>query len=92
MEITPYLERMTELNRAIRILIENADLQENRRLEIINFHEGWKLGGNYGTNQYLKYQPENAEKMKLYRTTRNISNAATPPDVPTTPQQYVEVN
>ena len=84
-----YLERQTEENRAIQILVAYGNLEDKHRLEIVNFHEAWKLGGTYGTNQYLKYQPASAEKMQLYRTTRNISNAQTPPNVPSNPQQYV---
>jgi len=85
------IERMEELSRAIQILVNIADIQEKQRLEIINFHQPWTQGASYGTNEFLKYTIPGENKARLYRTTRNINPANTPPNITTNPQQYAEI-
>jgi len=60
--------------------------QDSNRLAFVNLHEPWVLGGSWGTGEYLRYGKNTAGKSGLYMTSRNVSNATTPPD--TTPGSY----
>ncbi|MCL2814385.1 MAG: hypothetical protein FWD23_07280 [Oscillospiraceae bacterium] len=73
------------------LLQTNSDLTDTQRKELAELHEGWEAGQSYGTNHYLRYGEDENGRAILYRTTRNISSATTPPNVPTNPQQYVKL-
>ena len=78
-------------NRTITLLVKRSQLDDTERKEIAEFHEAWAEGKQYGANEYLKYGVDGNGRAVIYRTTRNINPSTTPPDVPTTPQNYVRL-
>jgi len=81
-----------QLRQAIELIINRlSSLDDSERLRIAELHTKWKQGAGYGTNEYLQYGQNVQGKAGLYRTTRNIASAATPPDQPSNPQQYALV-
>ena len=77
---------------AVNILLQaNANIADSDRKKIAEFHDEWREGCSYGSNYYLTWGVDETGRAILWRTTRNVSNAAVPPDLPQNPQSYVRV-
>jgi len=71
------------------ITLQRVQYDDSERLQFVRLHQPWKQGASYGTNEYVRY--ESNGKLGLYRSSRNISNSQSAPDVSVNPQQWAFV-
>jgi len=86
---TERIFKMRLLTLAIQtLLVTDTSIEEGDAIEFAEFYPAWEMGGNYGSNVWLRYGENAVGRAVLYSTTRNVSNAQTSPDQPQNPSSY----
>ena len=78
------------LHKAIVTLVNRANLEDNERIQIAEFHPKWEQK-SYGSNEYVNYNIASNGRAILWRSTRNVNASAPAPDQPANPVNWIKL-